>query len=273
MGSAASPGTIVVAGGFLLAFVFGLAAARTNFCIMGALSDVVNMGSWARIRMWMLAVAVAIAGTAALSFAGQADLAQSLPQRTALPWLSLLVGGALFGVGMTLAGGCANRNLLRAGGGSVRSLVVLAFLAIASYMTLKGLFAQWRADWLDPVRIDLGAWGWKDASLATATASIQVRMRVHEPMFTMSDSAPMVQKLVLWATAPNTNASAKPPQTTIVASWKPCAVTSTPGRERSAARGAARSCLQMNRQTSVSPANFMKVAAPPYSMPSMKSCF
>lgn len=168
MGTPANPALIVTAAGFALAFVFGLTAARTNFCTMGAISDIVNMGSWARMRTWMLAVAVAIIGTAWLSYSGQVDLAKSVPQRAALPWLSLLVGGALFGWGMTLAGGCANRNLVRLGGGSVRSLVVLSFLAIASYMTLKGLFAQWRNDWLDPARIDLAAHGWSDASLATA---------------------------------------------------------------------------------------------------------
>ena len=145
MGTTANPALIVTAAGFPLAFVFGLTAARTNFCTMGAMSDIVNMGSWARMRTWMLAVAVAILGTAWLSYSGQVDLAKSVPQRPELPWLSLLVGGALFGSGMTLAGGCANRNLVRLGGGSVRSLVVLSFLAIASYMALKGLFAQWRA--------------------------------------------------------------------------------------------------------------------------------
>jgi hypothetical protein len=126
------------------------------------------MGSWTRMRSWMLAVAVAIAGTTVLALAGQVELAKSIPQRPLLPWLSLLVGGTLFGIGMTIAGGCANRNLVRVGGGSLRSLVVLTFLAIASYMTLKGLFAQWRNDWLDPVRIDLAASGWADSSLATA---------------------------------------------------------------------------------------------------------
>jgi hypothetical protein len=91
-------------------------------------------------------------------------------QRPVLPWLSLLVGGVLFGIGMTIAGGCANRNLVRLGGGSIRSLVVLAFLAISAYMALKGLFGQWRASWLDPQRIDLAARGWTDGSLATALA-------------------------------------------------------------------------------------------------------
>ena len=170
MDSNANLGLVVVLGGFALAFVFGATAARINFCTMGALSDIVNMGSWTRMRSWMLAVAVAIAGTTVLALAGQVELAKSIPQRPLLPWLSLLVGGTLFGIGMTIAGGCANRNLVRVGGGSLRSLVVLTFLAIASYMTLKGLFAQWRNDWLDPVRIDLAASGWTDSSLATALA-------------------------------------------------------------------------------------------------------
>lgn len=158
----------VLAGGFALAFVFGFTAARINFCTMGALSDVVNMGSWTRLRTWLLAIAVAMLGTAWLAATGEVDLAKAVVQRPLLPWLSLLAGGVLFGIGMTVAGGCANRNLVRVGGGSVRSLVVLTFMAIAAYMALKGLFAQWRAAWLDPVRIDLAAWGWKDASLATA---------------------------------------------------------------------------------------------------------
>jgi len=170
MAGIANPALLVVAAGFALAFVFGFAAARTNFCTMGAISDVVNMGSWARMRTWMLALAVALLGTAALALTGQVDLGKSIPLRPAIPWLSLLAGGFLFGIGMTVAGGCANRNLVRLGGGSIRSLVVLAFLAIAAYMTLKGLFAQWRSVWLDPVRIDLAALGWTDSSLATAVA-------------------------------------------------------------------------------------------------------
>ena len=168
--SAASIGTYVVGGGFVVAFLFGLVAAKTNFCTMGALSDIVNMGHWGRMRMWLLAMAVAIVGTTWLSYAGLVDLSKSVPQRPVLAWLSLALGGLIFGVGMTLAGGCANKNLIRLGGGSVRSLVVLVFTGIASYMTLKGLFGQWRAGFLDPVSINLGERGWADQGLGTALA-------------------------------------------------------------------------------------------------------
>ena len=170
--SAAAIGTLVVGGGFALAFVFGLVAAKTNFCTMGALSDIVNMGHWGRMRMWLLTIAVAIVGTSLLAYTGQVDLTKSVPQRPLLPWLSMAVGGLIFGVGMTLAGGCANKNLVRLGGGSVRSLVVLVFMGIASYMTLKGLFGQWRAGFLDPVSVNLGERGWSDQGLATALARL-----------------------------------------------------------------------------------------------------
>lgn len=170
--TAAGMSTVVIGGGFAVAFVFGMVANKTNFCTMGALSDIVNMGHWGRMRMWLLTIAVAMAGTTLLSATGQADLAKSVAQRPVLPWLSLLVGGAVFGVGMTLAGGCANKNLVRLGGGSVRSLVVLVFLGLSSYMTLKGLFGQWRATLLDPVNINLGERGWADQSLATALARL-----------------------------------------------------------------------------------------------------
>ncbi len=170
MDTVTHPAALVVWGGFAIAFVFGALANKTNFCTMGAVSDVVNMGHWGRMRMWMLAIAVALIGASALQGSGQIDLAKSVYQQPTLRWLSLLVGGLLFGVGMSLAGGCANKNLVRLGGGSLRSLVVLTFLAVSAYMTLKGLFGQWRASWLDPVAIDLGALGLKDQSLASLVA-------------------------------------------------------------------------------------------------------
>jgi uncharacterized membrane protein YedE/YeeE len=159
MNEAMSPATVVVWGGFALAFIFGAVANKTNFCTMGAISDVVNMGHWGRMRMWLLAIAIAVIGTNLLYYFGLVDLSKSVYQRTSLPWLSMLLGGVLFGVGMTIAAGCTNKNLVRVGGGSVRSLVVLTFLAISSYMTLKGLFGQWRASFLDPVAFDLATLG------------------------------------------------------------------------------------------------------------------
>jgi hypothetical protein len=89
-----------------------------------------------------------------------------------LPWLSLLLGGTLFGIGMTIAAGCTNKNLVRVGGGSLRSVVVLTVLAISAYMTLKGLFGQWRASYLDPVSVDLSQWGFSAQGLPQVLAKL-----------------------------------------------------------------------------------------------------
>ncbi len=161
---------IVVLGSFGLAFVFGFVASRANFCTMGAISDVVNMGHWGRMRMWLLAIAVAIVGASVLQGLELVDLGKSIYQRPRLNWLSAMVGGLLFGIGMTLAGGCANKNLLRMGGGSLRALVVFAFLGVSAYMTIRGLFGQWRVDYLDRFAIDLAQYDLAGQDLPTLFA-------------------------------------------------------------------------------------------------------
>jgi uncharacterized protein len=165
-----SPTTIVVLGGFVLAVIYGYFASRANFCTMGAISDIYNMGHWGRMRMWMLAIAVAMIGASLLHGFGLVDLGKSIYPRPRLLWLSSIVGGLLFGVGMTLAGGCANKNLKRIGHGSIRAIVVFVFLGIAAYMTIKGLFGQWRVTYLDRFSIDLTAHGIGGQDLPTLLA-------------------------------------------------------------------------------------------------------
>ncbi len=172
MRSTSNLGALVAWGGFALGFVFGAVANRTNFCTMGAVSEVVNMGSWGRMRMWLLAIAVAILGTHALQLAGLIDLSKSIYVRPNVTWLSYILGGLLFGVGMTLGSGCGSKTLVRLGGGSLKSAVVFVFFGIAAYMTLKGLFAIWRTSWLDPVAIDLAARGIARQDLPTLGAAL-----------------------------------------------------------------------------------------------------
>jgi uncharacterized membrane protein YedE/YeeE len=145
----------VTGGAFLLAFVFGAVANKTNFCTMGAVSDWVNMGDTSRMRMWLLAIAVAILGAAALQLAGLVDLSKSIYPSPSFNWLSYLVGGFLFGVGMTLGSGCGSKTLIRVGTGNLKSLIVYVFLGIAAYMTLRGLLGAVRVNLLDRVAITL----------------------------------------------------------------------------------------------------------------------
>ncbi|MFK7967029.1 MAG: YeeE/YedE family protein [Burkholderiaceae bacterium] len=136
---------------FAIAFVLGAIMSRTNFCTMGAVADIVNMGDWLRMRMWLCAIGVAIISTQGLAALGVIDLSRSLYTGTQLPVLSFAVGGFLFGIGMVLASGCGSKTLIRLGGGSLKSLVVFVMLGLAAYMTLRGVFAPIRVNVLDQI--------------------------------------------------------------------------------------------------------------------------
>ena len=142
-------------GAFALAFVFGAVGNRTQFCTMGAVSDWVAMGDLTRMRMWLLAIAVALLGASALHLAGLVDLSKSIYPSPNFTWLSHLVGGFLFGVGMTLGSGCGSKTLIRVGAGNLKSLVVYVFLGIAAYMTLRGILGAFRVGVLEKAMIAL----------------------------------------------------------------------------------------------------------------------
>ena len=90
--------------GFLVAVAFGAIANKTNFCTMGAVSDWVNMGDKNRLRAWFLAIGIAILGSQLLQAQGYIDLNKSIYLAANFGWLGHLLGGFLFGVGMTLPG-------------------------------------------------------------------------------------------------------------------------------------------------------------------------
>jgi uncharacterized membrane protein YedE/YeeE len=122
---------------------------------MGAISDVVHMGDWTRVRQWVCAVGVAMIGFAALVDVGLINPAKTLYASTRLMWLSTLVGGFMFGYGMVIASGCGNKTLVRIGGGNLKSLVVFVVMGVSAFATLKGITAVLRASTLDTVFLDM----------------------------------------------------------------------------------------------------------------------
>ena len=142
---------------FVLSALFGAIARRTHFCTMGALADIVTMGDWTRLRMWVLAMGVAMIGFNAMVALGWLDASKSIYAGPRVLWLSALVGGAMFGFGMVLASGCGAKNLVRAGGGSLKALVVLIVLGISAFATLKGITAVARVATLDRVAFTLAS--------------------------------------------------------------------------------------------------------------------
>ena len=149
---------------FLISVLLGAVVNKTNFCTMGAVSDMVNMGDTGRWRAWLLAIATAIIGVALLEYFALADADNSFPPYRASTLIigENLIGGFLFGIGMTLASGCGNKTLIRIGGGNLKSIFVFAIIAlIAYYMTNpfpgsdQTLYSVLFIDWIQPLSISL----------------------------------------------------------------------------------------------------------------------
>lgn len=157
---------------FAIALIMGAVVNKTNFCTMGAVSDWVNMGDTGRLRAWMLAIAVGVLGVTALEAVGLVNVSSTFPpyRQTNLVWLENVLGGALFGIGMTLASGCGNKTLVRIGGGNLKSVIVLLVIALIAYFMVnpfpgsdKTLYSTLFYPWTNPAAValstnqDLGA--------------------------------------------------------------------------------------------------------------------
>ncbi len=140
---------------FGLSVAFGFIAQRTHYCTMGAVGDIVNIGDWTRMRMWVLSIAVAMLGFNGMVGLGWVKASDTLYAAPRVIWLSNLVGGLLFGFGMVLASGCGSKTLVRIGGGSLKSVVVFLALGLSAYATLRGITAVLRVNTTDAVSVTL----------------------------------------------------------------------------------------------------------------------
>ena len=149
---------------FVIAVIMGAVVNKTNFCTMGAVSDMVNMGDYGRIRAWLLAIAVALLGVTGLEYLGMVEINSTFPpyRNGQLVFGENILGGLLFGIGMTLASGCGNKTLIRIGGGNLKSVLVFIIIALIAWYMInpfpgsdKTLFSLLFYDWIRPVSADL----------------------------------------------------------------------------------------------------------------------
>lgn len=131
---------IGLAGGVVL----GLAARLGRFCTLGAIEDQLYGGSTARLRMWGVAIGIAIIASFVLIGTGRFDPAASfyISQQASLP--GAILGGLVFGYGMALSGNCGYGALARLGGGELRSFVIVVVMGVSAYITLSGPLAGLR---------------------------------------------------------------------------------------------------------------------------------
>ncbi len=134
--------------GLLLGFAYGALAQRSALCLRRSV-----VGQWHEclpaLGAWAMALALAVAGTRLAVYAGFVSFEQHRFLVPDVPVVSALLGGAMFGTGMVLTGGCASRLTVLTGSGNLRALLVLLVFAVTAHAAMKGILA--------PIRLAIGS--------------------------------------------------------------------------------------------------------------------
>ena len=168
-------GLPVLAGGFILAFILGAVGNKTHFCTLGGVSDWVNMDNKGRLGAWFLAMAIAALGVSLIEALGLISLSDTRPpyRSTGFSWLRYILGGLMFGVGMTLASGCTAKILIRIGGGNFKSLLVFIIVGLSAYlMTKTDFYGVVFHSWMQPLSLDLAMFGLTGQDLGSIVAGL-----------------------------------------------------------------------------------------------------
>jgi uncharacterized membrane protein YedE/YeeE len=156
------PGFAVGLAGLLVGAVLGFTARRAKLCTFAAIEDAVIGGDTRRLRVFAIAVAVAMLGTQALVGAGLLEPSFTAYVPEAWPWLGAAIGGLLFGIGMALVGTCAFGSLVRLGAGDLRALVVLLVFGLVAQAAVRGTLSFVRTDLIDRAALPLPGLGQGD---------------------------------------------------------------------------------------------------------------
>lgn len=142
--------------GLLGGIALGLAARVGRFCTLGAIEDVLYSSDDRRLRMWGVAIGIAVIATH-FALSSGALIAQDTAYLDRV-WnpLGTIVGGLMFGYGMAMSGNCGYGALARLGGGDLRSFVIVVVMGLSAYFVMSGPLAVVRV-WLFPVEVSASA--------------------------------------------------------------------------------------------------------------------
>ncbi len=166
--------------------VLGLAARLGEFCTFGAIESAFMGHDQRRLRVWGIVLGVAILSVFTLDALGQLDISQTLYHRVQWNPLASIIGGLIFGYGMSFSGNCGFGALARFGGGDLRAMVVVIVIAISGFFTLNGPLA--------PLRVKL--FPTSDANAPQGIAHLLSDMTGTPPLIF---AALIAAALILWA--------------------------------------------------------------------------
>jgi len=120
----------------LFGAAFGVVFQRSRFCLVRAFREPFMTGEASHTRAAALALVLSTLGFAILKYTDAKDRSEWV---FAAVGAGALLGGTVFGIGMTLAGGCGAGSIWRAGEGQVKLWAALGCFAIGASLTRAAL--------------------------------------------------------------------------------------------------------------------------------------
>ncbi len=133
-------------GGFLVfGVIIGILMQRTRFCFVRAFRDPFMTGESDSTRAVAMAVVIGAIGFSILKWTDLKDWDVFVSPGF---WTGSLIGGTVFGLGMSLSGGCGTSSLWRAGEGQIKLWFSLVAFALSG-----SLFRDWldQSGWLQKI--------------------------------------------------------------------------------------------------------------------------
>jgi len=122
----------------LLGLILGMILQRSRYCIVRAFREPFMTGEATAPIAVLLSILIAMVGFTVMKYFGVGNAGEFATRAIEMKsvyanfWLRALIGGIIFGLGMTVAGGCAVGTLWRAGEGHVKLwMSALGFVVMA----------------------------------------------------------------------------------------------------------------------------------------------
>jgi len=145
----------LVGGGLAIGAVFAIVVQHFRFCLVAGTSNLLLIKDNRQALAFATALLIGITGTQVLELMGIVEIADSAYRNSTLDWFGAVVGGLIFGVGATLAGGCAARTLVKTMEGSIHSLIAFISFALVAAVAQFGLLETTRLDITQATAIEL----------------------------------------------------------------------------------------------------------------------
>lgn len=134
----------LIGGGLTVGIIFGMLVQRYRFCMVAATSNLLLIKDWRHALAFVAALLVAITGTQLLEITETVNIARSAYRNSQLDWFGAVFGGVIFGIGATLAGGCAARTVIRSAEGNLNAILVLISFALFAAFAQFGFLESTR---------------------------------------------------------------------------------------------------------------------------------